>query len=246
MKCKSCRAEIRSSDKYCWSCGGVIINERLSLRGTWTEFIGPFFSWDHNFRKTVTDLFTQPEVVLGSYISGARAKYFKPFSFLMVYATLALFYYKFFPFSNGLDTSGNNLLTEQSEIVGKMTQSLYDYYNFFIVITIPLMAFFSYVALKKYKNNYAEHLVMQCYIQSLGGYIAIGVQLIFLDLLKIDYVLFFSLFMLLTIVYCNYVFTRLYRLNIKSIILVNLKFFGIVLLVYLIITFGTLAVLMTV
>ncbi|NJM79441.1 MAG: DUF3667 domain-containing protein [Flavobacterium sp.] len=73
---------LSSNSNFCSNCGSKIVDDRLSLKGTWEEFIGPFFSWDNNFWRTFFDLFSKPKDVLEAYISGARKNIFNPFRIL--------------------------------------------------------------------------------------------------------------------------------------------------------------------
>ncbi len=95
MNCKTCNNPYENTAHYCSNCGAKIVDDRLSLKGTWEEFVGPFFSWDNNFWRTFFGLFKNPKDVLEAYISGARKKYFQPFSYIILYATIAVFFYKF-------------------------------------------------------------------------------------------------------------------------------------------------------
>lgn len=241
MNCKSCNNNLKTNDKYCSNCGGKVIHKRLSIKGTWSEFIAPFFSWDTHFFKTFIHLFTKPREVLNAYISGARKKYFKPFPFLIAYATIALFFYKFFPlsvqssFQKGFELSANSK-DNPSEILSKFdflnnsTTILYDYYNFYIIATIPLFAYTSYLALKKYQNNFAEHLVFQSYLQSMVGYFTIFLQLILIHFLGINHNLYTFLLFSFSVLYGNYLFITNYNLNFKSALIINLKFWSLFLL----------------
>ncbi len=60
LLCKNCNKEIKTEQLYCSNCGGKIVNERLTIKGIWQEFVGPFFSWDSNFFRTFKEMFTQP------------------------------------------------------------------------------------------------------------------------------------------------------------------------------------------
>lgn len=187
-----------------------------------------------------------PEAVLQSYILGARKKYFQPFSFLILYATIAIFFYKFFPagtpseftaelYGSILDSPNGQAGLEGMEFANGITQDLYANYNFFIIFLLPFIALGSYLSLKPQKHNFPEHLVFQAYIQSFLGYVAIILQVFFINILggeSSDYV---STYMIVSWFYCNYVFYKLYKFNVKTILWVNFKFFGVVTLLSIIV-----------
>lgn len=244
-KCKSCSHNIIHQDLYCGNCGGKIIEKRLSLKGTWEEFIGPFFSWDYNFWKTLLHLLIHPDLVLKSYITGARKKYFQPFSFLILYATIALFFYKFFPagtpsefsaaFSESIqDSSNGNVELNGMELANSITQGLYSNYNFFVILLLPFVALGSYLSLKPQKHNFPEHLVFQAYIQSFLGYVAIVFQVFFVNVLGWGSTDYFDIYLIVSLLYSNYVFYKLYQYKFKVILWMNIKFFFIIILLSLI------------
>jgi hypothetical protein len=216
---------------FCSHCGGKVVDGKLTLKGTWQEFVGPFFSWDNNFWKTQRDLLLKPEAVLNAYISGARQKYFKPFPYILLYATIALLAYKLFPFSEMVDLEG---MTESmsSTVEAKAIQlQFYDdldrfykgYYNLATLLFVPLFAVVTFLSFRKRGNNFSEHLVFQCYVQGFGGFVTVTTQLLFFNLLGFDSVYYLYFGSVFLYVYLLYVLYRLYRLTIKSFLLALLR-----------------------
>lgn len=236
MNCKSCDTEINPSAHYCNNCGAKIVEGRLSLVGTWHEFVGPFFSWDNNFWKTITHLTTQPDTVLRAYISGARNKYFKPFPFIILYATIGLLFYKVF----GINQVNQDFMQVQMgdspgmELGAKINKLITTYYNFFTIGMIPFYAFMSWRAFPRKQINFSEHLVIQCYIQGYIGFFMILSNLFFITLLNSPELnLWFSFMVYLA--YANYAFSEFFKYPTKRMVIANLKFFGWLLLIYLLI-----------
>ncbi|MEZ4853561.1 DUF3667 domain-containing protein [Flavobacterium sp.] len=201
----------------------------MSLKGTWEEFIGPFFSWDNNFWRTCIDLFKNPKDVLEAYISGARKKYFQPFSFLILYATIAVLFYKFFPYDIGefqegfnkgyQSTGGKNPAFD----VKAFYENMFNYYNFIVIATVPFYALITYITFIKKGNNYSEHLVFNCYLHTIIGYFSMLLQLVFLNIFHLPNTMFY-IQILFSIVYSIYVFKKLYALNTKQILISTLYF----------------------
>lgn len=239
--CKSCLKALEQTDKYCGNCGGEIIDKRLSIKGTWQEFIGPFFSWDNNFWQTLFHLISKPEIILTAYISGARKKYFQPFSFLIVYASVALLFYKLVPidtsgfatgFQEGINQSSIDSVNEESlSFIKNINNLLYSNYNFIVVLTLPFTALMAFLSLKFKKHNFSEHLVFQAYIQSVLGYAALTLQMICINMLNLGYLTYANLYFTMAFLYTNYVFYRMYKYSWKTLILVNIKFFAATLLI---------------
>ena len=231
MNCKSCEATLPEESKYCPTCSAKVVHNRLSLEGTWTEFIGPFFNWDNFFWLTFRDLFVRPEQVLTAYISGARRKYFQPFSYMIIYGTFTVLFYKVLP----MDFEDMN--TASTETPGfdaiSFTETYTANYNLFLILTIPVFALMGWVIFRKFKDNFAEHLVYNAYIQAQVGYIALFTQLILYNGLNLNMEVFFTVSTLLSFVYGAYVFARLYRLTLGKTLVYTFVFIG-VLLVFLV------------
>ncbi|MCT4665505.1 MAG: DUF3667 domain-containing protein [Flavobacteriales bacterium] len=239
--CKSCHAALMPQAKFCANCGGKIVNERLTLGGIWKEFVGPFFSWENNFWKTIKSLILKPEWVLNAYIEGARRKFFRPFPFLIVYTTISLLMLKFNPvlleksFNRGIKINNPNRSEESlqasQEFAKNFADIFYGYYNFIIIGMIPILGLISYWIFKKYKNNLAEHIVYQSYIQAFVGYVGILIQILFMNLLGVNIVVIGVLSTCISLFYYNYAFYKLYRYGFWKGVLINLKAlfaFGIV------------------
>lgn len=244
MNCKSCNYNLTDNDKFCRNCGGKIITERLSLKGTWQEFIGPFFSWDNNFWRTFFDMFNNPKEVLSAYITGARKKYFQPFSYLILYATIAVFFYKFFPVEMPKDFSdfvanGNNVSISNKMLAAdtsKLLEFMYSYYNFILILFLPFYALMSYLTFFKKGHNFSEHLVFSCYIQATFGFISLVLQLIICNFLGFNYIKYTYLLLIIFFLQNIYVFKSLYSLNFKQVIVASLKYILFAFTLYIVIS----------
>lgn len=240
MNCKTCDKQLVDIDKFCSNCGAKIVHERLSFKGTMEEFVGPFLSWDNNFWRTFIGLFKNPKDVLEAYINGARKKYFQPFSYLILYTTVAVLFYKMFPLPDVSDLTAsfnkgiNHSSTPQFDIKG-FYNNLYNYYNFIIIFTIPIYSLLTYLTFRKKRNNFFEHLVFNAYIQTNIGYTSIIIQILLLHFLHRP-LLFFIIQILFSIYFSVYVFKKLYHLNAKQVVVSILKFWVFSVLAYIILT----------
>jgi hypothetical protein len=227
MNCKSCATLLPDNSKFCPQCGGKVVINRLSLKGTWSEFIGPFLNWDNFFWQTFRDLFVRPEQVLLAYTAGARKRYFQPFSFMIIYGTFTVLFYKVFPmdFEEIKASSAQNPEFDPSSF----TEAYIANYNIFLLLTIPVFALMGWLIFRKFKDNFAEHLVYNAYIQAQVGYIALFTQLVLYNLLKVNSGIFFTVSTLASFLYGAFVFHRLYQLSLGKTIVYTLKFIGLLL-----------------
>lgn len=243
MVCKSCSSPIFENSSFCSICGSKIVNERLTLKGTWHEFAGPFFSWDNNFWRTFTGLITKPKDVLESYINGARKKYFHPFSYLILFATIAVIFYKIFPmagvtdFSEGFNNGFNTKAPSQSVPAVDMKsfmENMMNYYNFYYILTIPIISVVSYFTFFKRGNNFAEHLVFNSYIQTNLGFISLVLQVLFLNIIGLTFLEYYIFYLILAIIIGAYSFKKLYSLNLKQTTISIIKFWAILIVIYIV------------
>lgn len=252
MNCKSCGYKLKESDKFCSNCGAKIVDGRLSIKGTWNEFIGPFFNWENNFWRTFFGLFKNPKDVLEAYISGGRKKYFQPFAYLILYTTIAIIFYKMFPpeipdsfydsFAQGNKISANGI--NLSLDMRNFLETMYNYYNFFMLTMLPFYALITFLIFFKRGHNFSEHLVFSTYIQANLGYISLPFQLILCNLLGLNYIHYTYWIMLFFFIYNMYIFKQLYSLNIKQTAIASLKYLGLGFLIYIVfsLVFAVLAI----
>ncbi|MCK6607323.1 MAG: DUF3667 domain-containing protein [Flavobacterium sp.] len=244
MNCKTCNNPYENTAQYCSNCGAKIVDDRLSLKGTWEEFVGPFFSWDNNFWRTFIGLFTNPKDVLEAYISGARKKYFQPFSYIILYATIAVFFYKFFPldiifdysegFTKGYNSTNSSGNVPKIDMKGFM-ETLMSYYNFFVLLLIPIYALTSYIIFNKRGHNFFEHLVFNSYLQTNLGFISLVLQVVLVNIIGMSFGTYSILFLLLFILFTLYAFKKLYEQNIKQSLISGVKYLLLFAALYLVI-----------
>ncbi len=173
--CKNCGNIL--TGKYCNACGEKIYTEKdknvLHLLGEafhfTTHFEGTFF----NTLKAIT---TRPGKLSEDYCNGIRKKYFKPISFFFLLVIL----YLLFPVFEGLNQSlfyytHNNLYGEyamQKAIDVMRAKNLSDpemtlafhqkgerVSKFLLFITIPSIAFFSWLLRSKNRKLFFDHFI---------------------------------------------------------------------------------------
>jgi len=138
-----------------------------------------------------------------------------------LYATFGLIFNSLFPLVEAVENDSADI-REQFNIA--FLNIMNDYHNLGSIISIPIIALISYLSLRKYNNNYAEHLVFQCYIMSFIGFIGFIVQLILVNILKMAPSNFSGIYTMILMLYGNYVFIAKYKLNFKSTLIANFKF----------------------
>ncbi len=185
ITCKNCGNHYRGL--FCNECGQKNITERNTVKH-FLEIAFNSFDLNRGVIFTAVSLFKNPGKLINDYISGKTKPYYNPLSYLLIIASIyALLMIGF----NIFDTS----FEEMSEILGhdeKQTQfqseiNVYikKYLSFISVLILPFYSLLSRWVLKKFKLNYAEHLVLNTYF--------IAQYLLIFTLLILVFVLFPSI-----------------------------------------------------
>ena len=244
MNCKNCTHQLKSEQKFCPNCGAKVIQNRLTLKSLWGEFSQRFLNYDNTFFKTVRHMFTQPEVVINSFIDGTRKKYLNVFNYFAISLTITGFFtfifLKFFPeiFKGAMDVlQASQQSKVQQEMFSDMMTTIFDYQSLMYFLMIPLLALISKIVFYNYKKyNYTEHAVIYLY--------AYSHTLVLLNVLYLISIIIYSpilnyltaLSIPFSILYVAYVLKRLYGLSFKKIFLKTLLFLVVGLGFYIIIT----------
>ncbi|MBQ4819205.1 DUF3667 domain-containing protein [Aquimarina sp. MMG016] len=134
-----------------------------------------------------------------------------------------------------------DFVEEQIEVQKKSQGMILKYFNLFAFLSIPMYTFIAFVVFGRKQYNYAEHLVINCYIQ---GFSMITSTLLFLMALFIHPYLFTSS-VLIAIFYYSFTYKRLCDLTLARTLWKFIKFLIILTITFIVITvlFGILLVL---
>lgn len=216
MVCKTCENSLRSDFSYCPSCGGKIIRNRLTLKNIWQDLKFQVFDLDNTLFKTIKHLFIKPEVVVESFISGARKKYMNPISFFAIAITLSgvlFFVLKDVYNINLLENGFNQENTPNMEFI-------FDYQTLLSYLLVPIYALMTWILfLDKRKLNYTEHLITNAYTTGQVSFVQVLLGFTLFSFFNIRYDIFSWLFMLFSIGYQFYVLKRVHRIGVGSSIL---------------------------
>jgi hypothetical protein len=239
MICKTCENSLRSDFDYCPACGSKVIRNRLTLKNIWQDLSFQVFNLDNTFFKTFRHMFSRPDIVIESFIHGARKKYMNPISYFAIAITLSglLFYV--------LRNWYGVILTENSfnpEASSKM-DFVFDYQGLLSYMIMPIYALMTWILFfDKKKLNYSEHLVANAYITAQVSFVQILICLPLFGFFEINYQNFNWLFLVFSVVFQFFVFKRLFDLGLGNtllrgfayLILLLIVFIGIGILVFLI------------
>lgn len=244
MNCKNCKVDLVEEHNYCPHCGAEVVRERISTQNIFKNFASNFFGWDNKFFFTIKSLLLSPGKVLGEYLGGTRKKYVAPFTILTfgMFLTMLVFNQfadeylamneeasleqaKMIEHQFGIDKdpeAAKKFEAQQLQINADIQKNTLKYFNFFTFLLVPVYTLMAKWVFGK-QQNYAEHLVINCYIQ---GVSFLAATLFFIASLFIHPGLY-GLSILFTVVYYLYAYADLNQYSIGQVFIKLLKFIGI-------------------
>jgi len=245
MKCKNCTTPIFEDSNFCHVCGAKIVTKRPNLVDIIKGFFIFFTNWDNSYIRTFRDLFTRPHVVIEAYIAGVRRRYVPPIVFLAVGAAVGMLTYNSFIddyleimnqlnlaqmelINGGFDDSTNkeDILIQQQELIEDTTnfqRKFIKYFNITVFISMPFYAFISLLVFGWKKLNFAEHLIINSYLQGLSLFV--GAITFVIGIYTYPNLILFQLFALM--IYYLITYGKLLKLSFGKLILKFFKFLAI-------------------
>ena len=113
-------------------------------------------------RRTIVALTVAPGKMMKNYLDGNRKPYQKPFSFLLIatslFAVMIYFFHEYY-----LIPSPTSF---EDKLYNKLVILESKYYSWLQIALLPVYALVSYLIFKKANYNYAEWIVICCYLIS--------------------------------------------------------------------------------
>ena len=156
--CKNCDASL--SGPFCAACGQKADTRRISWAWLGHELQHSLFHVDKGLWLTLRELLTRPGHAIREFLEGQRVRRFKPFATLIVLATVYSLLYRWM----GPDTAFMIRDEGSRKVMEVMNKLMGQYYALLELATLPGLAFFSWLWMRKYGHNFVEHLVIQAYI----------------------------------------------------------------------------------
>ncbi len=241
VTCKNCIQPLRYEDKFCSNCAAQIVSDRITFKNLMYDLFNNTLGWDNKYFYTIKMLLTRPGLVLSEYLNGARKKYMQPFSFLALGMAIAIFLFNIFDeqfirvnqdFQEsqlewmaakiGGPYKSAEFQAEQMENSGKMVKFQLKYFNFLVVLLLPIYSFISFMVYGK-PYNFGEHIVVNSYVQGLSF---LSISILFM-LSLVTNPLFYALNIILLIIFYTYAYGKLYQLSTGQSILKVFIFFAI-------------------
>ena len=168
--CLNCNHQLPSG-AFCPNCGQKHPH-RLTVGHVAHEIFHVFTHADNTIIGYIPRLLLQPGRVVADYLAGRRKRYFNPFQFLLIIiglataATAILHYYE----ATGLEMQAryaNRMPAENMARMVRYFKYVGKYYNlWWLLLALPLYAFFTWLIYRKRGLNYAESFFVNVIIGS--------------------------------------------------------------------------------
>jgi len=224
MNCANCEASLRSDFGYCPTCGAKVVRTRLTLKNVWEDMSFQLFNLDNTFLKTFRHMFSQPQNVINSYITGIRKRYMNPISYFAIGVTLSGIMFYILRKVYEVSLTENSFSDTNTQVAANM-DFVFDYQGILSYLIIPLYALFTWLLfMDKKQLNYTEHLVANAYIFGQISMLQLIISLPIFGLFDIRYDVFNWFFLIASVIYQFYVFKKLFNLGISGTILRGLAY----------------------
>lgn len=167
MNCRNC-GEIASVN-YCSHCGQDVKVGRITFATLSNELSESILKVNKGFLYTIKELFIRPGKSIQAYLNGKRKKHYKPITYLLILSTVYFFISSITGYNTWMDEilsglySGFNDTGSEMELPAAITWVI-DNYAYSSLLFIPVFSLASYICFSRYKVNYVEHIVINCYI----------------------------------------------------------------------------------
>lgn len=140
---------------------------RFTVKEYFHKFVHTFTHVDRGMIYLARELFLRPGIVAREYISGKRVKYFSPLQYLVILVAVSTFItLNFDLLGPKLDPAKFQTGDHQLKFQAGMSQFFYKYFNIILFVSVPLVAFFSWLFFRKSGFNFAENLVFVTFISA--------------------------------------------------------------------------------
>ena len=164
--CKNCAEPLHGA--YCSNCGQKLISKRYTVFDSIQMVFNQVFNLERGILFTLKELIVSPQKVTLDYINGVTIKYFHPFRFLLVFASISAVLNYYFQ-SIDMVKEYFGMVKEDAEDTKKVGDIVNQNLTLIILAAIPIFSFFTKLFYRKRDFNYTEHLIINAYANGLAS-----------------------------------------------------------------------------
>lgn len=167
MNCKNCNEIVEGN--FCPNCGQTTTVDKINVSNFLKEISGSVFQVNKGLLFTIRELFVRPGISIHDYFEGKRKPFFKPLAYAFALSTLYYLISRIFGSATFIDdfTTGwaNEAPVEGIEDQQKILLNWFGKnHAYSVLLLLPLFSLASYLAFRKFKFNFLEHVVLNAYI----------------------------------------------------------------------------------
>ncbi len=167
MNCRNCGHEFEGN--FCNNCGQSAKVDRINWKYLVNSISESILQIDRGFLYTAKILLLRPKESLTDFFIGKRKRLSKPFTFLIVSATILLISTKIIGSETFVDDflSGYNAGFEsksKDNLSPKLTEFFTKNQTYIFLLTVPIFSMASFLSFRKRKYNFSEHLILNLFI----------------------------------------------------------------------------------
>ncbi|MEO6978288.1 MAG: DUF3667 domain-containing protein [Mucilaginibacter sp.] len=168
--CKNCDNAV--DENFCDHCGQSIGTGRINMHFLWDEIQSQVLSFDKGILYTSKQLFLRPGESIREYLAGKRVTHIKPIALVILLTGVFALLYGVLGINTlnsdawkGLEEGFNEGPKSELSIDIKAINDFKNNHIDLIELTLlPLYSMASFIVFRKYKYNFAEHLVLNGFI----------------------------------------------------------------------------------
>ena len=205
--CQNCYQII--SDNFCGNCGQKKY-KRIDKKYIWDEIQYTFLHTNKGFLYSVKNILKNPGETAKDFINGNRVNHYKPILLAFVLSGISAFIsFKIIGF-NEIMANYYKKQHVNSAFMNDYMTVLSSYNSIIILLLIPIFAFFTKLAFRKWGHNYYEHIVINSYILCFYTLFSIFLVYPLMYLFKSNIGIFLNLSMLFIPFILTWFFKELY------------------------------------
>ncbi|MHA8059987.1 DUF3667 domain-containing protein [Aquirufa beregesia] len=132
-----------STNKRCKNCGQDSNTHRMSMHFIWHDLQHGFLHFDNGIFYTIKQLLFRPGYAIKDYINGKQASHFKPFSFVIIIATVYGLLSKNLFFNSGDSQSLDSVLRMYVSMI-EWTLKHLTYTTIALIVTTSIASYWAF------------------------------------------------------------------------------------------------------
>lgn len=169
ITCKNCNHDFDGN--FCNICGQKAKTARLDWHYLSDEAKYTFLHFNGGFTYSVKQLVTRPGHTVREFIEGKRVHHYKPILLLFVLAGIYGLLMHYIDMNSYFGSFTHTGTEEQQKKVIELQNKIFEWqvshYSLIEIVSIPVVSLASWLAFRKWRYNFIEHIILNSFSASL-------------------------------------------------------------------------------